>query len=101
MSRTLLFIIFLKINFANAQSTFTFSELKANLDKSVPKILEKHAAPGAALAFVQGNEILGVLSYGSADLETQKLISKDTMFNVGSISKLVTTWGVMQLVEQG
>jgi CubicO group peptidase (beta-lactamase class C family) len=77
-----------------------FSELTMQLDNEVPKILEKHNAPGVALAVVNGNEIVAFRSYGFANIESKKAITETTMFNVGSISKLVTAWGVMQLVDQ-
>ncbi|MEP5988557.1 serine hydrolase domain-containing protein [Rhodopirellula bahusiensis] len=38
---------------------------------------------------------------GVADTKTGTAITGDTRFNVGSISKCVAAWGVMQLVEQG
>lgn len=88
-------------NLANAKQLNSFSELSKQLDAEVPKILEKHKAPGVALAFVDGDELIGFRSYGFANLESQTVITEKTMFNVGSISKLVTAWGVMQLVEQG
>jgi CubicO group peptidase (beta-lactamase class C family) len=88
-------------NFATAEEITDLSELTTHLDDGIPKILDKHKAPGVALAFVNGNKIVGFRSYGFADLATKAEITQSTMFNVGSISKLVTSWGVMQLVAQG
>ncbi|WP_199525416.1 serine hydrolase [Pseudoalteromonas sp. bablab_jr011] len=101
MNKLLFFIVFFVISNAQAADATYFSELKAELDQAVPKILDKHKAPGVAVAFVQGEEVTGFLSYGFADIESQKAITENTMFNVGSISKVVTSWGVMQLVDQG
>jgi CubicO group peptidase (beta-lactamase class C family) len=86
---------------SDAKEVFHFSEFKQKLDKEVPAILEKYNAPGVALAFVQGNKVIGFLPYGFSNTETKELITEKTMFNVGSVSKVVTAWGVMQLVEQG
>jgi len=88
-------------NLTNATGNTGFSMLTKQLDSEVPKILEKYKAPGVALAFVKDNEIIGFRSYGFANIESKKAITEATMFNVGSISKLVTVWGVMQLVVQG
>ena len=94
------FIAFLS-SVSVANERIDFSDIKQHLDVEIPKILEKHNAPGVALAIVEGDQIVGFRSYGFANIESQKEITESTMFNVGSISKLATAWGVMQLVEQG
>ncbi len=101
MIRYLIFIASLNVSYAAAQPGLNFSALKTQLDNQAPKILQKHGAPGVAIAFVQGDDVVGFTAYGFADVATQKPITKDTLFNVGSISKVVTTWGVMQLVVEG
>ena len=88
-------------NFVTAEEITDISELTRRLDDGIPKILDKHKAPGVALAFVNGNRIAEFRSYGFADVATETEITQSTMFNVGSISKLVTSWGAMQLVAQG
>ena len=40
-------------------------------------------------------------SFGVADLQNGNAPSDTTLYNVASISKLVTAWGVMSLVEDG
>ncbi|MCC5878607.1 MAG: beta-lactamase family protein [Idiomarina sp.] len=97
----IIFMTLILTSSVHAEEPFSFSALKSQLDERVPGILEENKAPGVALAFVQGDEIIGVTSYGFADVETRELITEETMFNVGSISKVVTVWGVMQLVDQG
>lgn len=99
MFRTILIIsAFVLASFVAAEEFADVSELSKRLDDGIPKILGKHKAPGVALAFVNGNRIIEFRSYGFADVATEVEITKSTMFNVGSISKLVTAWGVMQLV---
>jgi len=98
------FLILAVVFFSNlgiAKEITDITELIKRLDSDIPKILRNHKAPGVALAFVNGNEIIGFRSYGYANIENREEITERTMFNVGSISKLITAWGVMQLVEQG
>ncbi len=97
----LIFSTLFLANLANATEVTGFAELTMQLDSEVPEILAKHKAPGVALAFVKDNDIIGFRSYGFANIENKTAITEATMFNVGSISKLVTVWGVMQLVDQG
>ncbi|MCQ8877089.1 beta-lactamase family protein [Pseudoalteromonas shioyasakiensis] len=88
-------------SFVAADEVTDVSELTRRLQDGVPKILDKYNAPGVALAFVNGNRIIEFRSYGFADIATEAEITPSTMFNVGSISKLITAWGAMQLVAQG
>lgn len=97
----LLFSSVVLANFGIAKEIFDVSELAKRLDVDIPKILEKHQAPGVALVFVNGDGIIGFRSYGFANVAAKAEITQSTMFNVGSISKLVTAWGAMQLVAQG
>jgi len=45
--------------------------------------------------------VLDEAGYGFADVAATKPITPDTAFNIGSLSKTVTAWGVMRLVERG
>lgn len=89
------------VSFVTAEEITDVSEITKRLDDGIPKILNKHKAHGVALAFVNGNRIIEFRSYGFADVATEAEITQSTMFNIGSISKLVTSWGAMQLVAQG
>ena len=87
-------------------STFAFSESKVNFDKlfieldnAVPATLKEHGAPGVAIGFVEGSKIVGYRFYGFADVKKQTVFDENTMFNIGSISKVATGWAVMQLVQ--
>ena len=87
--------------FAYPQSKINFDKLFLELDKAVPAILEEHSAPGVTIGFVEGSKIIGYKFYGFADIEKQTVFNEDTMFNIGSISKVATGWAVMQLVQGG
>jgi len=79
-----------------------YDELKSFMDTFIQDQLEEYHIPGAVLAIVRGDEILFTGGYGYADLESQQLVSAgETLFRVGSVSKLFTWTAVMQLVEQG
>jgi len=55
--------------------------------------------PGAALLVIDHDEIIYNKCYGLADLETQRPITPDTSFYLGSISKQFTAMAIMLLVE--
>jgi CubicO group peptidase (beta-lactamase class C family) len=72
-----------------------------HLNRTVPKFLDRAGVPGASVALIRNGEVSLVTSYGLADRERNVPATPSTMFNVGSISKTLTAWGVMRLVEQG
>jgi CubicO group peptidase (beta-lactamase class C family) len=57
--------------------------------------------PGAALLVIAHDEIVYRKCYGLADLETQRTITADSSFYLGSISKQFTAMAIMLLAEQG
>ena len=57
--------------------------------------------PGVAVALIQKGEVVWTRGYGFANAATAKPITPETVFNVGSLSKMATAWGVMRLVEEG
>jgi CubicO group peptidase (beta-lactamase class C family) len=78
-------------------STREFSE---HLDALLPALLDKHHVVGASVALVQDGEVTFTHGYGYADDGTKNKVTPVTLFNVGSISKTVTAWGILKLVEQ-
>ncbi|HEX6886116.1 MAG TPA: serine hydrolase domain-containing protein, partial [Planctomycetota bacterium] len=57
--------------------------------------------PGLALALVEGDEIVWAGGFGLADPVNGTRADADTIWRVGSVSKLFTDLAVMQLVERG
>src|SRR6478735_11692157 len=76
------------------------SEVQAWLDETVPQLLEKYDVPGAAWGVLQGDEVVdgaaGLLHKGTGVEATA-----DSVFQIGSITKLWTSTLVMQLVDEG
>ena len=54
-----------------------------------------------SIVLVDDQEILWARGYGYEDLEKQSKADAYTMYRVGSVSKLFTDIGIMQLVEKG
>ena len=76
------------------------TEVQAWLDERVAPLLEKYDVPAAAWAVLQGDEIVdgaaGLLHKGTGVEATA-----DSVFQIGSITKLWTSTLVMQLVDEG
>lgn len=64
--------------------------------------MEEYQIPGAVILVVKDNEILYEQGFGYANLEQElKVDPSQSLFRIGSVSKLFTAMAIMQLVEQG
>ncbi|WBX99899.1 serine hydrolase [Chryseobacterium gambrini] len=61
----------------------------------------KNNVPGVAVAVIRDGKVAWIQSIGYADLASKKPVTPETIFNIGSISKLISAWGFMQLTEKG
>ena len=77
-------------------------ELENFLDAFFQEKMDKRRIPGLAFVLVKDGQVFFSKGYGYADLEKKKAVIPDqTLFRVGSVSKLFTATAVMQLFEQG
>jgi CubicO group peptidase (beta-lactamase class C family) len=79
----------------------SLTSFTAYLDGHIPQMLKKYDIPGVSMAIVNQGELVWSGAYGLADIESQRPMTVDSICRVESISKSVTAWGVMHLVEQG
>jgi CubicO group peptidase (beta-lactamase class C family) len=73
-------------------------------DQIEPFISEAFAlemAPGMAVAVVQGDEIVYANGFGSADLETNRPVTMETMFYIASTTKSFTAFAAALLHYRG
>ncbi len=80
------------------ESAETFT---AYLEERIPQLMHRFDIPGVTIGLVEKGETVWTAAFGYADLKTESRMSTDTWFRVESISKSVTAWGVMKLVEEG
>ncbi|MGH2603835.1 MAG: serine hydrolase domain-containing protein, partial [Dehalococcoidia bacterium] len=81
--------------------TAAFSQMQtAELNAAVQAAMERWAVPGLALGILQDGA-LETFSYGVVSLETGWPVPPETLFQIGSISKVFTATLVMQLVDEG
>jgi CubicO group peptidase (beta-lactamase class C family) len=74
--------------------------LTASLASDENEWLAAYGVPGAAVAVIQNGEVTSASGYGEA-VTGEAPMTPDTVIQVASISKSVTAWGVMALVEHG
>ena len=78
----------------------TLPEVKAWLADELPTLIEKYNIPAAAVAVLAEGEVVEAAA-GILNKNTQVTASPDSIFQIGSITKLWTSTLVMQLVDEG
>lgn len=98
----LLFLPFcISLCFAQGVSNANEPQTLSELQDSIQKILIETNTPGAAIAMVCGDEVVLLKGLGKADIENNLDVDKNTMFRLGSVSKLFVGLAILKLQEEG
>jgi len=82
----------------------TFSQTKINLDSSeifIENYMKDNHVPGLVASVIKGDKIIWSKAYGYSDIENNIPMSFNSLMNIASISKTITTTAVLQLWEKG
>jgi CubicO group peptidase (beta-lactamase class C family) len=91
-----------RLGLAQIDGPFDPQEVEAFFDAVMAQKMAERHIPGAAIVVVKDGETLFSKGYGYADLDDQLPVDPaQTVFRVGSVSKLFTWTAAMQAVEQG
>jgi CubicO group peptidase (beta-lactamase class C family) len=72
----------------------------AHWGRRLTELADRHHVPGAALGILRGDEVAEAAS-GVLNLRTEVPVTTESLFQLGSISKVWTATLVMQLVDEG
>jgi CubicO group peptidase (beta-lactamase class C family) len=75
--------------------------LDPKLDIVLEEIVARWGVPGLAVGIVENSEMVYGRGFGVRSLETQALVTPDSVFCLASIAKCFVASAVLQLVEQG
>jgi CubicO group peptidase (beta-lactamase class C family) len=73
----------------------------AELKSSIQKILKETKTPGVGVALVTGDSVVWLGGLGKADIENNVGVNENTMFRLGSISKMYVALAILKLQEEG
>ena len=76
-------------------------QIREAYKKQISKTLKKKNIAGATVAVVSSEGILWIDNFGYADLEKNLPVTEETIFGLGSVTKVFTSTAVMQLAERG
>lgn len=71
-----------------------------HMDEIVEEGMRDYHIPGLSLGLVKGDKVVYLKGYGTAD-NSGRLVTPQTPFILGSVSKSFTALAIMQLVEEG
>jgi CubicO group peptidase (beta-lactamase class C family) len=85
-----------------AETSRTAAHVERFFDAAMAAQMTEHGIAGGVVSVVEGGQILFQKGYGYADVDDRKPVDpQNTMFRVGSLTKIFTATAVMQLVEAG
>jgi len=110
-SRLFIFaIFFFALFFAAtfAQDNIPATTIPTGIDPETKKVIadyirdtmQRKHIPGIAVGVVKGDKVIYTGYFGWANIEQKKPVGEDTIFRIASISKTITTVGLMQQWEQ-
>lgn len=97
----LLFLTIGSTSFAQEVNNDNEPKTLTELKNSIQKILRKTKTPGAGVALVSGDETILLEGFGKADIENNIDVTENTMFRLGSISKMYVALAILKLQEEG
>ncbi|GGG30758.1 hypothetical protein GCM10011344_34630 [Dokdonia pacifica] len=101
--KTLLILLLLifTISCSKQEKKTTSTEIKNKIDNYLNKTMELHNIPGMALAVIEEDKVIYKNYLGQASLENNNPVDKNTLFRIFSATKLITSTGVFQLIQNG
>ncbi|MEC0309001.1 serine hydrolase [Paenibacillus lautus] len=76
-------------------------EVEAFADSVITDVMKKYNTVGTNFTVVADGKVLLSKGYGYADKEKKIPVDKDTVFQIGSVTKTFTALAAMQLVDKG
>ena len=78
-----------------------YQDLVEDLSTFITAQMQAAKVPGLSIALIQDGKISWVGGFGEANSITGKPVTGDTIFDVASISKAITAYAALSLVERG
>ncbi|NLY72045.1 MAG: beta-lactamase family protein, partial [Clostridiales bacterium] len=85
----------------NMRADTPHDEFKLHMNDRIPVLMKQYRIPGCSIALVKDREVVWTEAYGYADVASGRELTVNTPMSVQSITKSITAWGVMRLVEKG
>ena len=99
----LFFTIFfiLSCNNTNIESNFLNPSELNQIENLIEKAIDKNSIPGAVVLVAKNNQIIYKKAFGIKNPETNDPYQIDDIFRIASMTKAITSIGIMKLWERG
>ncbi len=97
----LLLLLLFNISCSNQKGNIADIVLNNDIDSYMKNVMKLHNIPGLAIAVIQNDSVIYQNYFGKSSLEQNKDIDENTLFRIFSATKLITSTGVFQLIENG
>src|SRR5579871_91617 len=94
-------VLLLALLTAAAAPREAYAPATGALENFIVQEMESKGLPALSIALVDGQRIVWARGFGLADPDRHIGATADTVYRIGSVSKLFTDIGVMQQVEKG
>jgi CubicO group peptidase (beta-lactamase class C family) len=91
--------VFLLFVFSTGNAQHNYNTKNQPQVDSLLKTIYKSDAPGISISIIKDGALVFRNSYGMANPETKTLLDSKTNFNIGSLTKQFTAFGILQLAE--
>jgi CubicO group peptidase (beta-lactamase class C family)/D-alanyl-D-alanine dipeptidase len=78
-----------------------YAAIAEALKPFIEREMAEKGLPGLSIAIIDDQQTVWAQGFGMADASAQKPATAQTVYRIGSVSKLFTDIGIMQLVERG
>jgi CubicO group peptidase (beta-lactamase class C family)/D-alanyl-D-alanine dipeptidase len=86
---------------SNVPARKDYAELVQTLKPFIQREMAEKEIPGLSIAIIDDQQIVWAEGFGTADAHQGKPATAETVYRIGSVSKLFTDIAIMQLVERG
>ena len=86
---------------SNIPARKDYASIATSLDSMIRQEMDDKQLPAFSIALVDGNQIVWAQGFGYQDPDKKIPATAHTVYRVGSVSKLFTDIGIMQMVEAG
>jgi len=96
----LIYFLFPRHLFAEHEYSFNVERLN-RIDSMIDESIKNKEIPGAVGLIMQNGHIIYHKSFGFADVNSKLSMTNDAIFRIASMTKAITSVGVMMLYEEG
>mgnify|MGYP006101286291 FL=1 len=100
-SNLYIFLFLIAIGCTNTKSSYLNSDRLKKIDDIISEDIKENKIPGAVVLVGNEDEIIFEKAYGIKNPETNEKYNTDDIFRIASMTKAITSIGILKLWEEG